>query len=102
MRRDQKAIVDFQFFQKLMTLPFVEQILLYGSRARGSERERSDIDLAIVCPEASETEWLKVLDIIENADTLLKIDCIRFDELSDNNPLKQSILREGLTLFARN
>jgi len=97
----QKSISDFQFFQELIALPFVEQVLLYGSRARGSARERSDIDLAIVCSEASEKEWLKILDIIQNADTLLKIDCIRFDELSANNPLKKSILRDGVILFVR-
>lgn len=102
MSEAQRNIADFQFFQELISLPFVEQIYLYGSRARGSARERSDIDLAIKCPGASEKEWLKVLDIIENADTLLKIDCVRFEELSDNNPLKQSILKDGLTLFIRN
>ncbi|MBI2707318.1 MAG: nucleotidyltransferase domain-containing protein [Proteobacteria bacterium] len=97
----QKNVGDFQFFQELIALPFVEQVFLYGSRARGSARERSDIDLAVKCPGASEQDWIKVLDIIEDADTLLKIDCIRFDELSDNNPLKKSILRDGVTLFVR-
>ena len=51
--------------------------------------------------EVALAEWLKILDIIENADTLLKIDCIRFDELSETNALKKSITREGVSLFRR-
>ena len=40
--------------------------------------EHSDIDIAIINPNITDQEWLEVMDIIENADTLLKIDCIRF------------------------
>ncbi len=65
--------------EKLKSLPFIDEIWLFGSRARGDNLERSDIDLAILCSSASDSDWLKVNDIIENADTLLKIDCIRFD-----------------------
>lgn len=39
------------------------------------------LDLAITYRSATNEDWYKVLDIIENADTLLKIDCISFDKL---------------------
>lgn len=91
----------FQFFKNLTYLPFIEQILLFGSRALGDAQERSDIDLAIECPSATEKDWLKVLDIIEDADTLLKIDCVRLDQLSNDNPLRKSVLRDGIILFIR-
>lgn len=94
-------ITKYKFFNELESLSFIEAIILYGSRARKDERERSDIDLAIKCPFSTNQEWLKVLEIIENADTLLKIDCVRLDQLSDKNPLKESILREGVVLFQR-
>lgn len=68
-------VKDYKFFQKLEALPFVEKIWLYGSRARNDARDRSDIDLAIECPHATFWDWQKALDIIEDADTLLKIDC---------------------------
>jgi predicted nucleotidyltransferase len=63
------------FFKNLTELPFVEKIILYGSRARGDNRERSDIDMAMVCPTASETDWQKVLSIIDDEEiwlTMLK------------------------------
>lgn len=42
-----------------MAFDFIDEICLFGSRARGDNKERSDIDLAIVCPRASDTDWLK-------------------------------------------
>ncbi len=84
---------EYQFIEKLKQLPFIEEIWLFGSRARVDHQERSDIDLAIVCPHASELEWLDVQELIENADTLLKIDCIRFDQLDRSDKLRENILK---------
>jgi uncharacterized protein len=89
------------FFKQLQKLDFIEKIILYGSRARGDNKERSDIDLAVVCPQASGNDWHKVLEIIDQADTLLKIDCVRFDELKDSNSLKKSIVRDGVVLYQK-
>lgn len=55
---------DYTFLQKLEQLPFIEKIWLYGSRARGDSRDRSDIDLAIECPSATFLDWQKALDIL--------------------------------------
>jgi predicted nucleotidyltransferase len=88
-----------EFFQKLKKFSFIEKIILYGSRARGDFKERSDIDLAIVCPSASQEDWMRVISVIEEADTLLKIDCVRLDTLSEQNPLRKAILCEGTELY---
>jgi predicted nucleotidyltransferase len=92
-------ILKYKFLKDLQSLSFVETLYLYGSRARGEHAERSDIDLAVLCPGASEEGWDKVLQIIENADTLLKIDCVRLDTLKEDNPLKSNILNDGKILF---
>lgn len=92
---------NYTFLQKLEQLPFIEKIWLYGSRARGDSRDRSDIDLAIECPSATFLDWQKALDIIENADTLLKIDCVRLEELKPDSPFKKHILRDRKLLFQR-
>ena len=52
---------QYGFIEKLKELPFVDAIWLYGSRARGDFQDRSDIDLAIVCPKASDEDWQRVL-----------------------------------------
>ncbi|BDO08857.1 nucleotidyltransferase family protein [Aeromonas hydrophila] len=94
-------LADYQFLQALARLPFVEAIWLFGSRARGEQRERSDIDLAIECPGACEAQWQQVLAIIDEADTLLPIDCVRLDEESPQSRLYQAILRDRVPLYRR-
>ena len=93
-------LTPYRFFYQLMALPFVEGIWLFGSRARGDNTEHSDIDLAILCPKASLADWSRVMKIIENADTLLKIDCIRFDSCT-NDKLKENIIKYKCILYEK-
>lgn len=96
-----KQLQEYDFFRRLCDLSFVEKIILYGSRARGDHTERSDIDIALVCPQATDNDWFKVLGIVEQADTLLKIDCVRFDTLSPESPLRKSIESQGIATYQR-
>ncbi len=43
-----------------------------------------------------------IKNIVENADTLLKIDCIKFDTLKDEDKIKQNILEARKVIYARN
>ncbi len=97
----QLNIKQYIFYYDLRSLPFVEAIWLYGSRARQDNIERSDIDLAILCPQATEEEWRKIQEIIENANTLLHIDIVRFDALSENDKIRYNILKDKVVLFER-
>jgi predicted nucleotidyltransferase len=93
-------MTNLLFFKKLCRLPFVNRVLLFGSRAKGEANERADIDLAIDCPTASENDWLDLLNIIDDAELLLPIDIIRFDTVGD--PLfKEEITHNHLVLFDR-
>ncbi len=80
---------DYIFLRKIAALPFVDAIYLFGSRARGGHRERSDI--AILCPTANENDWQSMLELIDDADTLLLIDCIRLDQEGQNSTLRLQI-----------
>ncbi|NBQ17823.1 nucleotidyltransferase domain-containing protein, partial [bacterium] len=62
-------ITRYEFFKKLTELPFVDEIWLYGSRARGTNGERADIDLAILGNSIDRKQWFLVEEIIEEADT---------------------------------
>lgn len=94
-------ITKYLFFTKLTNLPFVHEIWLYGSRARQDNQNRSDIDLAILSPNASAKDWHTVLDIIDRADTLLKIDTIQFDKLDNDSAFKKNILKDHVVLYSR-
>lgn len=91
----------YGFLEKLKTEPSVEALYLFGSRARGMNRPRSDIDLAILCPEATAADWSRIVDIIEDADTLLEIDIVRLDAESADSRLRDEIERDKEVLFER-
>lgn len=97
----ERQIQSYRFFQDLQRLPFVDEIWLFGSRARGDALDRSDIDLAIVCPNATQDDWYKVLEIPEDSDTLLKIDLVRFDQLANDDPLRNNILKFKQVLYKK-
>ena len=96
-----KTITDYDFFTKLIALPFVDEIWLYGSRARGTHHAKSDYDLAFICPNATKEDWINVVSTIEDADTLYKIDYVRFDTLPESEPLRTLILRDKKLLYKR-
>lgn len=92
-------IENYAFIESLKGLPFVEGIYLFGSRARGDNSPRADIDLAISCPKANDSEWNRILEIVENADTLLEIDVLRFEETSGR--MRENILRDKKVLYQK-
>lgn len=92
--------LKYNFIQKISSQQFVDAIYLFGSRAQNYAQPRSDIDLCIVCPKASEKEWQKILDIVEDADTLLQIDCLRYDKIKDPQLLR-NIDQNHKVLFQR-
>jgi predicted nucleotidyltransferase len=78
----------------------VSRIILFGSRARGDENPRSDIDLAFDAPTLTESEWLSILDTLDKCATLLKIDAIHYNEAAED--LRQRINQEGVVVYERN
>lgn len=94
-------ITRYDFFRQITALPFVDKVILFGSRARGDHEERSDIDLAVFCDDASDDEWLEVLDCLreDRTDTLLKVDCVRFDRC--DAVLQENVLAEGVVLYEK-
>jgi uncharacterized protein len=94
----ERAIQDYKFISQLKKLPYIEEVWLFGSRARGDNQNRSDIDLAIICPKANDKDWLKGTEVIDNADTLLKIDYVRFDKKYISDSFYNNILREKRVL----
>lgn len=92
-------IENSDFFRALIQQPCIEKIWLFGSRARGDHQEKADIDLAIECPAATTEDWIRIQNILAEANTLLKIDCVRLDTLSNSSALKMAILEQGIKLY---
>lgn len=74
----------------------LEKIILFGSRARGDYKERSDIDIA-VCGEKVEA-FEAALD--EGCPTLLTFDIINLNKPIQQD-LLQSIQKEGVLLYEK-
>ena len=96
-----ELIKTYAFYQQLCKLTFIDKIILFGSRARGDHKKKSDIDLGILCPHANHADWISVTNIITDADTLLPIDCIRCDTLPSNSLLLHNIYNEGVCLYEK-
>jgi predicted nucleotidyltransferase len=94
-------MIHYNFINQLKSLPFIDEIWLFGSRARGDHRKKSDIDLAIICPNATDDDWLKIDHIIEEADTLLKIDCINFRKNKISDELYHHILKDKKVIYVK-
>lgn len=61
------------------------KVFFFGSRVRGDNFERSDIDVGIEGPEKIEPNIkLDIIEEIEKIPTLYKFDIIDFKEIGDN------------------
>lgn len=65
--------------------PRIRRIILFGSRARGDARERSDADLAIEAPGADPVAWDDMLAALDEAPTLLQLGVVRLEDAPPSN-----------------
>ena len=72
----------------------VKKVILFGSRARGNFKEKSDIDLAV-----KGGDFIRfVLDVNEETSTLLEFDIVNLDE-DIQDELRESIKKEGKVVY---
>ena len=72
----------------------VQKVILFGSRARGDFKTKSDIDLAV-----QGGDFIRfMLDVNEETSTLLKFDIVNLDE-EIQNELRESIKKEGKIIY---
>ena len=74
----------------------VEKIILFGSRARGDNTERSDIDIAVYGGDFDAFYW----DIKEKINSLLMFDIVEMNA-SVSEELIAEIKRDGVVIYEK-
>lgn len=74
----------------------IEKVVLFGSRARGSNTERSDIDIAVYGGEFESFYF----DIKEKVHSLLMFDIVEADR-KISEELQKEIERDGVVIYEK-
>ncbi|MBX3730612.1 MAG: nucleotidyltransferase domain-containing protein [Candidatus Sumerlaeia bacterium] len=77
--------------------PSVRQVRVFGSRATGHAQRASDIDLAIDAPDAAQHEWNALVEALEEAPIIYRIDVVRPEQVA-GTALLAAIERDGITI----
>ena len=87
----ERVIRDISTFAKKHS---VEKVILFGSRARGTNTERSDIDIAVYGGDFDSFYW----DIKEKVHSLLMFDVVEIDA-GISEELRKEIKKDGGDCF---
>ncbi len=74
----------------------VEKIILFGSRARGTHYDRSDVDLAVV---GGDFDGFSS-DIQEMTYSLLSFDIVKYDDRITEE-LKEELRKDGVVIYEK-
>lgn len=74
----------------------VSYVILFGSRARGTNTDRSDIDLAVRGGDFNKFYW----NVKEKTHTLLMFDIVDLDE-NVSDELAEEIRKDGVVLYEK-
>lgn len=93
---------DMQYMHKLFaSVPSVQKVILYGSRATGKFENGSDIDLAVIGENVTYTDIAHIhSQLEEESPTLLWFDVLDYSTLK-NEKLKQRIDKYGVVIYER-
>ena len=85
--------ISTKLVRVLDTFPGIDAVWIYGSRARGSHRMESDIDLAVDAPSLDDAQFVALKSRIENLELIYRLDIVHLQRVS-SELLKQHILRD--------
>ncbi len=80
--------------------PGIQRVVIYGSRAKGNWRNGSDIDLAIIAPEMTTEDLIKIKTQIDDLPIAYNVDLSLFHYI-DNQSLINHIQRIGKEFYSR-
>lgn len=89
-----------QIKDELKAYPEIEKVLLFGSRAKGTEREGSDMDLALIGENISHKIHLNLKSALNNLELPFTFDTVTYSSIKEL-ALKDHIDRVGITFYKR-
>ena len=98
---EEHGIVDIDYIKEKCSAVFnnykVEYCYLFGSYAKGTANEKSDVDLLI----SSDVKGLKYFGMVEELRTNLKkkVDALDINQLNNNMDLVQEVLKTGVKIY---
>lgn len=87
-----------EFVRIFRRYPQIEQVLIFGSRAKGTDKPWSDFDLAVVAPTMSDREFSTLWNEIDDLPLVFKLDLLHWDRLASDR-LKEKIGEEGQRFY---
>jgi len=90
----QSICLVFSKFEK------IQQVTLFGSRAKGNFQSGSDIDLTIKNSDISHTDMLNIQIALDDLDLLYKIDLLNYNTIKEP-ALKDHIDRVGVVFYEK-
>ncbi|MGB3789487.1 MAG: nucleotidyltransferase domain-containing protein [Phormidesmis sp.] len=90
----------FHIREAAAELPEIEEVVLFGSRAKGTYQQGSDVDLSIRGEGITHTTVLRLLDSLNEVRPIpYFFDVVDYNSLKDE-PLRKHIDRVGVVLFS--
>lgn len=77
----------------------INKVMLFGSRARGDNSERSDYDIAIFTKNNKFENWFKFYNDMDEINTLFKFDIVHVNKETDAK-LLDNICNEGVEIMS--
>ena len=83
----------------LKKFPDVKTATIFGSRAKGTYKNYSDIDIAIHAPDMTATDFARLNFEIQETPIVYKMDVVHFDKVG-NQELAAKILAEEQVFYS--
>ncbi|MCK4400796.1 nucleotidyltransferase domain-containing protein [bacterium] len=80
----------------------IQALYLYGSRAKGTNRAGSDLDIAVISKDFSGDsirDIKMIFPVIKKADEAIEVTRFRPEDFRDEHPLAWEIKHEGVRIF---
>ena len=74
--------------------PQISEVLIFGSRAKGTDKSWSDFDLAVMAPTMTGSEFSRLWNEVDALPLAFKFELLHWDTLAENR-LKEKIREEG-------